>query len=421
MTDPLTDMLAELAPTVDTRAARDAFVAMRTRRRRRRRRIAAVFAALVLVAGGTGVALLRDDNRGTVVTTNQPSTDSSVAPSTTAVAATTPPPAVPAALLAVDGCPTISATDLRTTGSAELFSRATPDGLAVQAVATPAGVEGPYAAVLRYRSETRNPTFGDRVDVNGREARLFIGPAGQGQISWILEDGSEAYLRSRGLTADQLLAIANALAPRPTDAAVVGFDLTDTAPPGFALVAETTAPLTTRGASTACHPSNGADLRVGVVDAPIAVQYAIGVDSLPLPALQQRGDHLVWALSHDAATAAAALGLEPPLSSTDRATAATFSPTPTVTFAIDRIAAGQPGCTSRACRFVDVTVRGFEPGTTVTITCQSDTTGPFSSTDVTIGADGSATQEACYFGLPGERFWVSANGFTSPTTTWPAD
>ena len=67
--------------------------------------------------------------------------------------------------------------------------------------------------------------------------------AGQGQISWVLDDGSEAYVRSRGLSADQLSAIATALSARPVDAAVPGFDLTAAAPAGFALVAETTAPL----------------------------------------------------------------------------------------------------------------------------------------------------------------------------------
>jgi hypothetical protein len=428
MTDPLTDLLAELAPTVDILAARDAFAARRARRRRRRR-ITGTLAALVLVVGGIGIAvLLRDDGAGTVVMSNQASTSVEVVRSTTVTEATDPststmpPTTVAAALLAVDGCPTISASDLRTNEPVNPFSRETPDGLSIQAVATSAGVEGPYAAVLRYRSATRNPTFGDRVDVNGHEARLFIGGAGQGQISWILEDGSEAYLRSRHLDADQLLAIANALIPRPTDAAVVGFDLADAAPAGFSLVAETTAPLTTSGASTSCHTANGADLRVAVLDAPLAAQYAIGVDWLPLPALQRRGALLVMAVSHDPATAAAALGLQPPSPPpTDGATTTSFSPMPTVTFTIDRAAVGQPGCTSSACRFVDVTVAGFWPGMTVTITCQGDTSSAFSSTDATIGADGSATHEACYFGRPGERFWVSANGITSPTITWPAE
>ena len=126
------------------------------------------------------------------------------------------------------------------------------------------------------------------------------------------------------------------------------------------------------------------------------------------------------AASPDAATAAVALGLEPP-STTPDAPTPSFSPTPEVSFTTTRSADGQPNCTSPSCRFVDVTLHGFIPGATVTITCRGDTTGPFGETTVTIAADGTASQEACYFGYPGERFWVMADGFVSPTITWPAD
>jgi hypothetical protein len=159
-----------------------------------------------------------------------------------------------------------------------------------------------------------------------------------------------------------------------------------------------------------------------VIDAPLAAQYAIGNDNLPIPALQQRGPLVVFAMSNDAATAATALGIGPPPPSSAAGDATTTgAPIPTVDFSIERSAVGQPGCAASACRFVDVTVRGFGPGTSVTITCQSDTTGPFGSTDVTIGADGTATQEACYFDHPGARLWVVANGFISPTITWPTE
>lgn len=71
-------------------------------------------------------------------------------------------------------------------------------------------------------------------------------------------------------------------------------------------------------------------------------------------------------------------------------------------------------------RFSTCVIHGFVPGTTVTITCEADTTGAFSSTDVTVDADGSATHEACYFGYRGSPFWVTANGVTSPAITWQA-
>ena len=99
----------------------------------------------------------------------------------------------------------------------------------------------------------------------------------------------------------------------------------------------------------------------------------------------------------------------------------TIVPSPTVTFTNDRSAVGQPGCSVAACRFVEVTLTGFEPGAAVTVSCVSETTGPFSSSVVTIGPDGAARDDACYFGYPGEQFWVEADGVRSPTITWPAD
>ena len=97
----------------------------------------------------------------------------------------------------------------------------------------------------------------------------------------------------------------------------------------------------------------------------------------------------------------------------------TIVPSPTVTFTIDRSAVGQPGCSAAACRFVDVTLSGFEPGAAVTVSCVSGTTGPFSSTVVTIGPDGAGTDDSCYFGYPGEQFWVEADGVRSATIAWP--
>ena len=56
--------------------------------------------------------------------------------------------------------------------------------------------------------------------------RVYVGPQGQGSISWMLADGSEAYLRARGLSSDELVTVARALTPRPATVAVPGFDVT---------------------------------------------------------------------------------------------------------------------------------------------------------------------------------------------------
>ena len=99
----------------------------------------------------------------------------------------------------------------------------------------------------------------------------------------------------------------------------------------------------------------------------------------------------------------------------------TIVPSPTVTFTNDRSAVGQPGCSAASCRYVDVTLTGFEPGAAVTVSCVSEATGPFSSTVVTIGPDGTARDDACYFGYSGEQFWVEADDVRSPTITWPEE
>jgi hypothetical protein len=99
----------------------------------------------------------------------------------------------------------------------------------------------------------------------------------------------------------------------------------------------------------------------------------------------------------------------------------TIVPTPTVTFTNDRSAVGEPGCSAAACRHVDVTLTGFEPGSTVTVSCVSDVVGSFSSSDVTIGSDGTASDDACYFGYPAQQFWVEADGVRSPAISWPED
>ena len=64
---------------------------------------------------------------------------------------------------------------------------------------------------------------------------------------------------------------------------------------------------------------------------------------------------------------------------------------------------------------------GFEPGAAVTVSCVSETTGSFSSTVVEIGPDGTGSDSSCYFGDPGEQFWVEADDVRSATITWPPD
>jgi hypothetical protein len=94
-------------------------------------------------------------------------------------------------------------------------------------------------------------------------------------------------------------------------------------------------------------------------------------------------------------------------------------PSPTVTFTNAHHAPEAPGCHGPTCRFVDVTLRDFQPGAAVTMSCVGAATGPLAATVVTIGRDGVATDRACSFGHPGEQFWVQADDVRSATITWP--
>ena len=95
-------------------------------------------------------------------------------------------------------------------------------------------------------------------------------------------------------------------------------------------------------------------------------------------------------------------------------------PAPTVVATPGRSAVGEPACTDPSCRFVDIAVSGFEPDTVITVECNSDVGGPFGGGVVTIRPDGTAElPDACYFGWPGERFWVEAGHASSEPFPWP--
>ena len=430
MSDPLADRLAALAPSVDEAGARAAFDARRRGARTHRRALASAAVGAVVVVAAAGLAWGLDDRSSNGVVTSGASTVAAPAPTVAATAPATPPssaaPTKPGAtVLAVAGCPVIDASQLATTRPMNLFARTAPDGTPVQAIATAAGIEGPYVVALRFFGDTRAPVFGDPVDVNGRDARVYVGPQGQGSISWMLADGSEAYLRARGLSSDELVTVARALTPRPATVAAPGFDVTAAVPGGMQLVAETATPLSLRSAVATCDRADVADLRVGVFEGDPAALYAFGLDESPLPVLRQHGALVAWARSNNTDVAAAALdeatASPPPESTPSTSPPATIPTVPTVTFTATRPAAGQPNCSLDACRFVDVTLLGFPPGAEVAVSCHSDVTGSFGASPVTIGPDGTATQEACYFGYAGAALWVEADGVTSPTVVWPPD
>lgn len=98
------------------------------------------------------------------------------------------------------------------------------------------------------------------------------------------------------------------------------------------------------------------------------------------------------------------------------ATAACPPPPKTVKAAKGGSAQGRAGCSSAACRFLQVSFSNFSGGTH-TITCRAsggDEGGFYSYTRT--GTSG--TSAVCYYGFPGRTVWATVDGVASNKITW---
>jgi hypothetical protein len=81
-------------------------------------------------------------------------------------------------------------------------------------------------------------------------------------------------------------------------------------------------------------------------------------------------------------------------------------------------AVGQPNCTHSSCAWVDTVATGLSPNTTYTVQCHSTNGGGFSATSRTTDGNGRLTDRSCYYGYPGETFWVTVGSHESNRITW---
>jgi hypothetical protein len=162
----------------------------------------------------------------------------------------------------------------------------------VQVVADPTRrASGPYAIVERFFDNIKgHGAPGPTVVINGRPVRFYVGQYGQGAVDWILPDGSEGYVRTRGFNQAALVTLARALRPRPGTASVPGFDVASPARGRLAIVGETAGPLQGDNASFWCTRANGSRLMVSALRGNPVFQYGAALDALPLPLVAQRGD-----------------------------------------------------------------------------------------------------------------------------------
>ena len=100
-------------------------------------------------------------------------------------------------------------------GTLRLFAGPREAPIPIQIIGDPVdGPTKPFAVVERF--------FGPVTIVAPTVAEVYEN--GNGVATWTLPDGSTAYLRSRGLSQDELLDVIGRLSPRDRDAAVPGFD-----------------------------------------------------------------------------------------------------------------------------------------------------------------------------------------------------
>jgi hypothetical protein len=139
------------------------------------------------------------------------------APRTTATIPLTRP------LIELDECQSTWARQLPAGMLDNLFARRSSAPYSIQVFGDPANPYGaPFAVVERFFADQR---------LTGSEYRappgrtIFNHRSGRSSAEWLLADGSEAYLNTRDLPDETVVALAAALQPRPADAWIPGFDL----------------------------------------------------------------------------------------------------------------------------------------------------------------------------------------------------
>ena len=176
-----------------------------------------------------------------------------------------------------------------------LFSHHRPNNRPVQLLASPTGgIGAPYAIVERYYTDQRTglTSATEIVDINGRSTRVFVGPYGQGEVQFEMEDSSEMYMRTRGFDLEQLKAVVAGLTPRPAAAAVPGFDFTPPAGSGLTLMDESNG-LNGHSVGSQCLLANGASVYAGLLSGDLVFQYAVALDWIPLPVVAELDGRIV--------------------------------------------------------------------------------------------------------------------------------
>ena len=147
------------------------------------------------------------------------------------------------------------------------------------------GVAKPFAVVLRFTSSSRSFREDHYVDINGTAAGITMSANGNAAVTWVLHDGTRAYMRSRGLDEAALVGLVTRLTPRDPGALIPGFDLQPSADPNALVLLHEHLNTGLSGTVTTfvCQPGlNQGGYRIVVLDGdPVFVYF--GIIDRPFP------------------------------------------------------------------------------------------------------------------------------------------
>ncbi len=177
------------------------------------------------------------------------------------------------------------------------FARPSEQPVPILILATPTdGPAGGFAFIQRFFDGDDLPTNAASVIVGETEFLVRALDNGNGEVGWMLEDGSQGYLRSRGLGHDELVEIVSALSPRSSDAIVPGFDYRQPADSELEVMVDqlNTDPVTGTHASSGCRVAATGDVySISLFSGAELFQYASVIDRPPPLAVGYRGDTVI--------------------------------------------------------------------------------------------------------------------------------
>jgi hypothetical protein len=174
----------------------------------------------IVTRAGSATVVSPSTIRSTIQTTTSPPTNRST------IQTTTSPQPIVRPYVDPTICNPLAATELTYNDYTWVpFARPAAGPLPIQAIGDPAsGPTGPFAVVLRYPTQDRADQVSEPVIINGWSVGIRTFESGNGEAVWNLSDGTQGYLRSRGLDTTALAAMIARLTPRERSAPAPGFD-----------------------------------------------------------------------------------------------------------------------------------------------------------------------------------------------------